>query len=88
MPSLKVTTSTGYKINVAGSLQGTDALKVEYKPNGGNWASAAFLTKTPGEFTVTAQTPNQPESGHIRAISIKNNDEFGNFSPEYPVTVS
>lgn len=87
-PSLKLTTATGYKVNVAGSMQGMDAMRVEYKRSGGSWITAAFLTKTPGEFTVTPQTPGDPESGHVRAVFTKKNEQFGNFSPEYPITVS
>ena len=88
-PNLKITTDTGYKVAVAGSMQGMDALRVEYQRKGSDaWNIAAFLTKMPGEFTITPATPSQPESGRIRAVFIKKNTEFGNFSPEYPITVS
>jgi hypothetical protein len=91
IPNLKVSVSTGYKVSVAASLQGMDAMRVEYKRNGASgsvWSNAAFLTKLPAEFTITPQTPGEPESGHIRAVFIKKNEEFGQFSPEYPITVS
>ena len=65
-----------------------DALRVEYQPNGGKFATIAFLTKTPGGFQLTPTNPNQPEKGMIRCVFIKKNAEFGNFSPNYPVTVS
>ena len=70
-------------------MQGMDAMRVEYQRKGASiWSIAAFVTKLPAEFTITPATPGDPESGHIRAIFIKKNEEFGNFSPDYPVTVA
>jgi hypothetical protein len=87
-PELKVAAATGYKVNVAGSLKGMDAMRIEYRRSGGEWVTAAFFTKTPGEFTVTPQTPGQPETGHVRGIFIKKNEPVGVPSADYPVTVS
>lgn len=88
-PSLSVSTATGYVVNVAGSMQGCDALRIEYQRQGQtSWNIAAFATKMPANFTITPATPGQPENGQIRGIFIKKNAEFGNFTPNYPVTVS
>ena len=87
-PELKATTSIGYQVNIQGSMQGMDALRVEYAPKGGNFTTVAFLTNTPGGFQITPGTPGQPEKGHIRAVYIKKNEVFGNYSADYPVTVS
>ena len=87
-PSLKPTVSMGNTVNISGSMQGMDALRVEYAPKGGSFTTVAFLTKTPGGFQITPTNPNQPETGFIRAVFIKKNEEFGSFSPSYPVTVS
>ena len=87
-PSLKPTVSMGNTVNIAGSMQGMDALRVEYQPAGGKFTTVAFLTKTPGGFQITPTNPNQPETGVIRAIFIKKNEELGNFSPSYPIMVS
>ncbi len=88
-PDLNVTTATGYVVNVAGSMQGYDALRIEYQRQGSTaWNIAAFATKMPASFTISPATPGQPENGQIRGIFIKKNEEFGNFSPNYPVTVS
>jgi hypothetical protein len=65
-----------------------DALRVEYAPKGGNFSTVAFLTTTPGGFQITPGTPGQPEKGHIRAVYIKKNEVYGNYSADYPVTVS
>jgi len=87
-PELKVSTASGYQVVIAGSLKGMDAMRVEYRPKNGNWTTAAFLTKLPGNFTVTPQTPGDPETGHVRGVLIRKNEPVGNPSPEYPVTVS
>jgi hypothetical protein len=68
-------------------MQGMDALRVEYAPKGGNFAPVAFLTNTPGSFTVIPAVPGEPESGHIRAVFIKKNEEIGSYSADYPVTL-
>jgi hypothetical protein len=87
-PNLKTATSTGYWVNLSGSMQGMDALRVEYAPKGGAFKTVAFLTNTPGGFQITPLAAGQPETGHIRAVFIKKNAEFGNYSADYPVTLS
>jgi hypothetical protein len=87
-PDLRPSTSVGYWVNLTGSMQGMDAMRVEYAPKGGSFSTVAFLTNTPGGFQITPANPNQPETGHIRAVFIKKNADFGNYSPDYPVTVS
>ena len=88
-PSLKVTASPGYEVDIAGSLQGMDALKVEYSRKGGTgFVLVGFLTKLPGSVLIAPHTPGEPETGNIRGHFIKKNVPFGNSSPEYPVTLS
>lgn len=88
-PSLTVTTAPGYVVNCSGSMQGYDAMRIEYMRQGSNvWTIAAFATKMPASFTITPATPGQPENGQIRAVFIEKNAEVGSFSPNYPVTVS
>jgi len=65
-----------------------DALRVEYARKGGSFSPVAFLTNTPGGFQITPETPGEPETGHVRAVFIKKNEEYGNYSADYPVTVS
>ncbi|MFN0280133.1 MAG: hypothetical protein ACKVRN_16270 [Pyrinomonadaceae bacterium] len=89
MPQLRVKTLSGFLVNVGGSMQGFDALRVEYIRNASStYNIAAFLTRLPGEFAIVPATPGQPEAGRIRAVFIKKNEQFGNFSPEYPVVLS
>ncbi len=89
VPELRAETSTGYWVNVSGSMQGMDALKVEYSRDGGNnFTTVAFLTNTPGGFQITPASPNQPEKGLIRAVYIRRNEEVGSWSANYPVTIS
>ncbi|MFN0278087.1 MAG: hypothetical protein ACKVRN_05720, partial [Pyrinomonadaceae bacterium] len=88
-PALKIKPTGGHTLEIAGSLQGLDAMRVEYIKDGtSTWHIAAFLTSLPGEISIALTTPGQPETGRIRAVLIKKNEEFGNFSPEYPVTLS
>jgi hypothetical protein len=88
-PDLKISTETGYVVKAAGAMQGMDAIRFDYQRNGTTtWNIAAFLTNLPNEFTITPATPGQPESGRIRAVFIKKSEDFGSFSPDYPVTVS
>ncbi len=64
-------------------------MRVEYRKKGANnWMTVAFFTKMPGEFTITPTTPNEPESGEIRARFIKKSEDYGEFSPNYVITVS
>ena len=64
-----------------------DGMRIEYRPKGGNYSTAAYFTNTPGSIQITPGTPGEPESGTIRAVYLKKNAEYGEFSPEYPVTV-
>ena len=88
-PDMKVTVAAGYKVNIACSMKGMSAVKVEYQRNGTTtWVAVGFLIKMPGECTITPATPGQPESGRIRGTYIQGNDPVGLSSPEYPVTLS
>lgn len=89
VPELKATTTTGYRVNLSGSMQGMDALRVEYSHDGGaSFQTVAFLTNTPGGFQISPQVANQPEKGVIRAVYIRKNEQVGSFSANYPVTLS
>ncbi len=87
-PDLKAIVSNGNFVNLKGSMQGMDALRVEYQRIGEQFTTIAFLTNTPGGFQITPAAPGQPEVGYIRAVFIKKNQQVGNFSPAYQVTVS
>lgn len=87
-PTLKPVTSAGYWVNLNGSMQGMDALRVEYSSDGAQFTTVAFLTKTPGGFQITPKQANQPESGVLRGVFIKKNVEYGNYSANYPITIS
>lgn len=87
--SARLTSLPGYKIRAEGSLQGMDAMRFDYQRKGASaWLPVAFLTKLPAEFTITPQTAGEPETGVVRAVLLKNNQEVGQFSPLYPVTIS
>lgn len=87
-PSLVVTAVIPYKANIKGSLQGNDAIRIEYQTKGGPWTQVGFLTKLPGDVTITPETPGEPESGSIRGVFIEENQANGHYSPSYPVVLS
>jgi hypothetical protein len=87
--AVKLTPLPGYKVRVEGSLQGMDAMRLDYQPKGASaWTPVAFLTKLPAEFVVAPQTPGAAETGVVRAVLLEKNEEVGNFSPLYPITIS
>lgn len=79
-----------YGVRIEGSLQGMSAMRVDWRPKGATvWQiGAGFLTKLPGEITITPAAAGEPESGELRCVLIENNKPVGQFSPNYPVTVS
>jgi hypothetical protein len=87
-PELKTSTSMGYWVNINGSMQGMGGLRVEYAPSGGQFKTVAFLTNMPGSIQITPAQTSQPELGQVRAVFIKKNEEFGNYSPNYPVVLA
>jgi hypothetical protein len=88
VPVLKLQTGSGYEITVGGAMRGMDAMRVEWQRNGGDFVLVGFLTKTPGVVIITPHTPGDPESGNLRARYISNNVPTGEYSANYPVTVS
>lgn len=77
-----------YKIRISGSLQGMNAVQAQYQPKGSNALQNFFLTKLPAEITVVPAEAGQPESGFVRGVLIKDNAPIGQWSPDFPVTVS
>ncbi|MFN0279560.1 MAG: hypothetical protein ACKVRN_13340 [Pyrinomonadaceae bacterium] len=88
-PELKIKGVSGNTVEIMSSLQGLDAMRIEYIKDGTSaWNIKAFLTSLPANVTIGLAVPGQPETGRIRAILIEKNEDFGNYSPEYPVTLS
>lgn len=77
-----------YKIRISGSLQGMSAVQVQYQRKGTNDIQNFFLTNLPAEITAVPATPGEPESGFVRGVLIKNNAPIGQWSPDFPVTIS
>lgn len=88
-PELRVATAEDYWVNFTGSMQGFDAVKVQYQRKGtAVWENIGFLTRTPGGLQITPATPGTAEMGVVRGIYVLKNNEVGSYSPNYPVTVS
>lgn len=86
-PKITFKINSGSKIEIKGSMQRMDAMRIEYAPENGIFKPAAFITRTPAAFELPPETPGTLEKGTLRAIYIKNNKPFGNFSPEQYVTL-
>lgn len=88
-PQPNVTAVGGNSVRITGSLAGTDAMRVEYMRKGEDiWSLAAFLTRLPATIVIRPAAEGVPESGLIRCILMKNNQDVGQFSPNTRVTVS
>lgn len=87
-PELKAKTSAGYYVSLSGSMQGMDGMRVEYARKGGSFSTVAYLTNTPGGFTITPAVAGEPETGQVRAVFMKKNADYGNYSASYSVTLS
>lgn len=87
-PELTTRAVPGFAVALGGSMQGMDALRVEYATGNGSYVTVGFFTKKPGTVHIEPKVAGQPERGRIRAIFIKKDQEYGQFSPNYPVTLS
>ena len=88
-PDFRVITATDYWVNLNGSLQGFDAVDVEYQRKGtANWENIGYLTKTPGGLQITPTTPGTAEIGMIRCRFVAKNETVGSYSPNYSITIS
>lgn len=87
-PQIAATAKPNYLVDIKGSLQGMDALRVEYATGAGPYREVGLFTSKPGSVHITPQTPGTAEKGRIRAIFIKKSQQVGNYSDVVPVTIS
>lgn len=80
--------TANYNVEASFRKLGMDAVRVEVRHKGGNWMNVAFLTKSPGVFNVNPQTVGDAEQIELRAVFIKDNQPYGNYSPIYTITVA
>ncbi len=75
------------KVRIEGSLQGMKAMRVEWREKGASkFSFIGQLDTLPGDVEVPAE--NLPASGEIRLVLIEKNEQVGNVSPNYPLTIS
>jgi len=87
-PELKtVSASTNY-VTITGSMQGMPVMRVEYATKGQTYGNVAIITNLPATIEIPKVNPNNPEVGTIRTIFMKKNADFGNYSPNYDVTLT
>lgn len=87
-PVIKSVQASGVSVQIRGSMQGMDALRVEYAPNGGAFRPVGFLTSMPGTISITDGAETGPQNGRVRAVYVRKNADYGNYSPEFPVTIA
>lgn len=88
-PNIAVETRPNYAVKISGKMQGMNAVRIEYQRKGSTgFQMVGILTSLVGEIVITPAAPGQPEAGVIRAIYLKKNESFGDYSPNYPVTIS
>jgi hypothetical protein len=88
VPALTFVVKNGYRVDIIGSMKKNPQIRIEWRAKGSdNWVLLTFLTNLPAEVIVTPGTPGEPQSGHIRAVFYRKNQEYGVFSPDYPLTV-
>ncbi len=68
---------SGYRISLDGSLQGMKMIRVEYWAKGASVPQTDKFDKMPAVMTVTPKTPGEPETGHLRAFLLKDNQNVG-----------
>lgn len=87
-PELKtVTASTNY-VTINGSMQGMPVMRIEYAAKGQTYGSVAIVTNLPATIEIPMVNPNVPQVGTIRSIFVRKNADFGNYSPNYDVTLA
>lgn len=50
--------------------------------------SFLFVSIKISRETIVPAVPGEPETGHVRAVFMKKNAEYGNYSADYPVTLA
>jgi hypothetical protein len=76
------------KVRITGSMQGFKAMQAQYQAKGSDAVQNFFLTKLPAEITIATATAGQPENGVVRAVMIDDNQPVGQWSADFPVTIS
>lgn len=87
-PELKTVSANSNMVTITGSMQGLPVMRVEYAAKGQTYSSVAIITNLPAMIEIPMVNPNVPQLGTIRTIYLKNNTEFGNYSPNYDVTLA
>jgi len=86
-PDLRTVSTSSNVITITGSMQGLPVMRVEYAEKGQTYSSVAIVTNLPATIEVP-MVDDTPQVGTIRSIFVKNNADFGNYSPNYDVTLT
>ncbi len=78
--AFEVKTLVGFELQMTFRKYGMDAMRFEFRYKGGDWQSAGTLINSAGVLHILPQTPGQAEQIELRAVYLKGNDTFGNYS--------
>jgi hypothetical protein len=76
------------KVRITGSMQGFKGMQVQYQREGAADVQTFYLTNLPADITIQTAVAGQPENGVIRAVMYEDNQPVGQWSPDFPVTIS
>jgi hypothetical protein len=88
VPALANRGVAGFGIETSFLKRGMDGLRLEYRHKGGSWQLATIALSSPVIYNITPQTPGFAEQLEIRAIYMKKNATFGQYSPSYTVVIA
>jgi hypothetical protein len=88
VPEIEVQALSGFRLKVKWKMNGFNLVRVEYQRKGTDVWQPFFLNKSPGEIQIAPALAAQAETGFVRAIYIKDNQDFGIYSDMKTVTLS
>lgn len=83
-----VKTLADFELEASFRKNGADAMRFEFRRNGGAWQPAAYLVSSPGTLVVPPLVEGKGEQIELRGILIKKNENVGNFSAIVPAFIA
>lgn len=87
-PEITLETLANYQLKAKFSKQNMDAVRFEYRYNGGNWTALTDAPASPATLSVPPQTPNEAAQIEIRAIFLRKYQPIGKYSPSYSAVIA
>jgi hypothetical protein len=88
VPTLELLALIAYHIQVTFKRRGMSGLRIEFRRKGGEWQRAETAFASPFTFAISPATLGDAEQIEIRAIYMKGNETFGQYSPSYTISIA